>query len=466
MTRATKAPADEASWLRLERGHGETLRFALERSLRDAIREGALRAGVRLPSSRRLADQLGVSRGVTSDVYGQLEAQGFIVVTPRSAPVVADVAPRVEHPQGPLPDVPRAAAYDMEATTPDLTLFPARDWLAALTRAVRAVTARSLDYGDPRGDPGFRETLADHLGRSRGVVARPEQIVVVQGYRQGIDLLLRVLAARGARRIGVEDPSMQVQRQQLAASGLATVACAVDDEGASVAGVDADAVIVTPAHQLPAGVVLSGERRRAVLAWARVGRRLVVEDDYDAEFRYDREPVRALQGLEPDRVAYLGTISKSLAPALRLGWLIVPVELVDAATQAKLLLDAGSPVIDQLALRELIERGDYDRHIRRVRGVYQARRDRLAVALDRHLPGLPVAGVTAGLHVTVRLPPEIDDRRVADAAFEAGVDVSPLSKYAVERRDANGLVIGYGRIHASAIDRAVGILATAVARAG
>jgi GntR family transcriptional regulator/MocR family aminotransferase len=460
MTRASVAPIDGASWLRLDPRRGETLRAALERAVRDAIRDGALRAGVRLPSSRRLAEQVGVSRGVASDVYAQLEAQGFVVMRPRSAPVVAAVtAPRRRPPH--TEAAPRPPRFDMTPTTPDVTLFPTRQWLAALNHAVRRAPARALDYGDPHGDPDLRETLADHLGRTRGVIADPSQIVVVQGVAQGMDLLLRLLAARGARRIAVEDPSLARQHERIRALGLEPVGCDVDEDGIVVAGLDADAALVTPSHQFPTGVVLSGERRRELLAW----RGLVIEDDYDAEFRYDREPVRALQGLDPERVAYLGTASKSLAPALRLGWLVAPADLVEEAARIKLLLDVASPALDQLALRRLIESGDYDHHVRRVRAVYRGRRDRLSAALAAHLPALPVQGVAAGMHVLLRLPAGADDERIAQEAERVGVRVEPLSMYALRRPGAPGLVIGYGRVHESALEPAIAALAAVIRRA-
>jgi GntR family transcriptional regulator/MocR family aminotransferase len=455
--------SDEASWVHLDRGPGETLRAALERALREAIREGALRAGVRLPSSRRLAQQAGVSRGVASDVYAQLEAQGFVAMRPRSAPVVAAVSPPGRRPaRAPRATPARAPRFDMTPTTPDVTLFPMRQWLAALNRGARAAPAGALDYGEAQGNLRLRETLADHLGRTRGVIADPSRIVIVQGVAQGVDLLLRLLKARGRRRVAVEDPSLDRQHERIRALGLEVVGGPVDDEGIVVNGLEAEAAIVTPAHQFPTGVVLSGGRRRALLTWARERPRLVIEDDYDAEFRYGREPVRALQGLDPERVAYLGTASKALAPALRLGWLVAPSELAEDAERMKLLLDVCSPALDQLALCHLIESGDYDRHVRRVRAVYRARRDRLSAALAGRLPGLPVEGIAAGLHVLVRLPDGVDDAAIARRAALHGVRVEPLSSYALRRRGAAGLVIGYGRVHESALQPAVAALAAAI----
>jgi GntR family transcriptional regulator/MocR family aminotransferase len=452
---------EEARWLRLERRRGETLRAAVERMLREAIVSGALRPGVRMPSSRALAAHLGISRGVTTEAYSQLAAQGFLVGRTKSVPVVARVASaqpptiprRVEQPR------PR---FDLTPTTPDVTLFPRRRWLSALSEAMRAAPSAAFDYGDPRGEPELREALADQLGRTRGVVAAPEQIVIVNGAAQGIDLLARLLARRGARRVAVEDPSLDTQPKRLEANGLEPVAQPVDREGLLVDGLDADAVLVTPAHQFPTGAVLSGDRRRQLLEWARGRGALVVEDDYDAEFRYDRAPIRAMQGLDRSRVAYLGTTSKTLAPALRLAWAVVPEHLADEATEIKHLLDVCSPSIEQRALAHLIGTGEYERHIRRARTTYRRRRDALMTALHRYLPNLPVEGVAAGLHVLLRLPQMVDDEAVAVRAEQRGVRLAPLSRYTRARDRGSGLVIGYGRIHETSIPAAVRALATAL----
>jgi GntR family transcriptional regulator/MocR family aminotransferase len=454
---------DEPSWLTLERRAGETLRAALERALRDAIRAGALREGVRLPSSRVLARSLGVSRGVVRDAYGQLEAQGFLVVSPRVAPVVAAV-PRPDAPRRePVPAVapPR---YDLTPTTPDVTLFPLNRWLSTAQQIARRASVATLDYRGSRGERNLRETLADHLGRTRGVIAEPEQIVVVQGTAQAVDLVLRALLRRGASRVAVEDPSHTTNRARIRAFGLDVVGRPVDGAGMMVAGLDADAVLMTPAHQFPTGSVLSGERRRELLAWSRESGGLIVEDDYDAEFRYDREPVRALQGLAPQQVVQLGTVSKTLAPALRLGWLVAPPELVDEVERAKLLADIFSPTLDQLTLAEFIGRGHYDRHVRRARSVYRRRRDRLLAALERHLPELPVEGVAAGVHLLLGLPRGVSDTAVAGEAGHSGVAVAPLSAFRLKPASSGGLVIGYGRLHESAIGPATRTLAAAVHR--
>jgi GntR family transcriptional regulator/MocR family aminotransferase len=284
----------------------------------------------------------------------------------------------------------------------------------------------------------------------------------VQGTAQGVYLLLRVLFARGASRVAVEDPSHTTQHERIRAFGFELVPQPVDADGMAVAGLDADAVLVTPAHQFPLGSVLSGERRRDLLAWSRESAGLIIEDDYDAEFRYDREPVRALQGLAPEQVVQLGTISKTLAPALRLGWLVAPPELADDAVREKRLVDDFSPALDQLTLAELLTRGDYDRHVRRARAVYRTRRDRLLTALAKQLPELTIEGVAAGVHVLLRLPPGVSDRTIAEAASRARIAVPPLSAYRIRPGGDGGLVMGYGRLHEAAVNAATRALAKVI----
>jgi GntR family transcriptional regulator / MocR family aminotransferase len=462
MERATDVDVDEARWLTLEPREGETLRSALERTLRDAILSGALREGVRLPASRALAGALGVSRGVVSDAYGQLEGQGFLVVRSRAAPqVAAGVRGPVELPRHATSQQP-APRYDLTPTTPDVTLFPLNRWLAAVQTVARRAGPGLLDYRQSRGEPVLREALAAHLGRTRGVVADPEQIVIVQGTSQGVDLLLRLLVRRGARRLAVEDPSHTTQHARARALGLELRPQPVDREGMVVSGLEADAALVTPAHQFPTGSVLSGERRRGLIDWAHAGGGLILEDDYDSEFRYDREPVRALQGLAPGRVVQLGTVSKTLAPALRLGWVVAPADLAGEAAQAKALLDDFSPAVDQLALAELLERGDYDRHLRRARSVYRRRRDGLLEALERQLPELRVEGIAAGVHLVLRLPAGVSDVEVADGAKRARIRVPPLSAFRLEPSAEGGLVVGYGRLHETAVEPAAKALAAVV----
>jgi GntR family transcriptional regulator / MocR family aminotransferase len=454
---------DEASWIALEPEPGETLRAAVRRTLRDAIRAGALREGVRLPASRVLAQQLGVSRGVVSDAYAQLEAEGFLVIKERSAPLVTAVG-RPHAGRRPSQTPTPAPRYDLTPTTPDVTVFPLRRWLAAYQSAARRASSATFDYREPRGERALREVLADHLGRTRGVIADPSQIVVVQGTAQGIDLLLRCLKARGAGRIAVEDPSHTTQHERVRAHALELAAQPVDADGVVVDGLDADALLLTPAHQFPTGCVLSGERRRLLLRWAQSTDALLLEDDYDAEFRYDREPVRALQGLAADHVVQLGTVSKTLAPALRLGWLIAPDALVDDLERAKRLVDDFSPALDQLALAGLIASGEYDRHLRRARSVYRRRRDTLVSCLAAQLPELAVEGIAAGVHLLLRLPRGSDDAAIVAEAATAQIIVQPLSHSYVNATQERGLVIGYGRLHESAVEGAIKALARIVRR--
>jgi GntR family transcriptional regulator / MocR family aminotransferase len=455
---------DEASWIALDPRRRETLRAALRRALRDAIRAGALREGVRLPASRVLARQLGVSRGVVSDAYAQLEAEGFLIVAQRAAPVVASVAPRRPDPGPTEPPLPPAPRYDLTPTTPDVTVFPTRRWLAAYDRAARQASSATLDYRAPRGERALREVLADRLGRTRGVIADPDQIVVVQGTAQGADLLLRSLRARGATSIAVEDPSDTTQHERVRANALELVAQPVDSRGVVVDGLAADALLLTPAHQFPTGCVLSGDRRRSLVRWAVRSDALLIEDDYDAEFRYDREPVRALQGLATDHVVELGTVSKTLAPALRLGWVIAPHWLADDIERAKRLADGFSPALDQLALGRFIASGEYDRHLRRARATYRRRRDALVRSLTAHLPELPVEGVAAGVHLVLRLPPGCDDTAVVADAAKARILVEPLSRFCISITDQPGLVIGYGLLHETAADEVAQALARVVRR--
>ena len=441
---------------------GETLRRALERTLREAISIGVLRDGTRLPSSRALASVLGVSRGVVTDAYAQLEAQGFLTIAPRSVPVVAASPAAPARAQREQPATARQPRYDLTPTTPDVTLFPLREWLRASTKVSRNLRYETLDYRPTRGEPSLRDALAAHLGQTRGVLADPEQIVVVQGTAQGVYLVLRVLAGRGAARIAVEDPSHTTQHARVRALGLALVAQPVDEEGLVVDGLDTDAALVTPAHQFPTGAVLSGSRRRALLAWARRSGALIVEDDYDAEFRYDHEPVRALQGLAPTSVAHVGTVSKTLAPALRLGWVVAPDHLLDELEQAKRLADDFSPALDQLTLAELLWSGAYVRHLRRARAAYRGRRDRLVEALAREVPKLDVEGIAAGMHLVLRLPVGCDDSAVARCASEARIRVPALSSFRIEPAPRGGLVVGYGRLHDASIGPAVQALADAI----
>jgi GntR family transcriptional regulator/MocR family aminotransferase len=448
--------------VRLTRGGG-ALRAQLEGQLRDAVRSGRLAPGVALPSSRSLARELGVSRGVVVDAYAQLAAEGYLVSRQGAATRVSDAA-------SPAPGAAGAAAaeqlprFDFRPGGPDVSLFPRAAWLASLRRALRTAPHARLDYGDPRGAPELRLALARYLGRARGVVCDPERLIVTSGMAQGMALLARVLSEGGARSIGVEDPSSAPGRDQLSANGLRVVPVPVDADGMRVDVLEArgpDAAFVAPAHQFPLGVVLAPGRRAALLDWAARTGALVLEDDYDAEYRYDRVPVGAVQGLAPELVAYAGSVSKTLAPGLRLGWLVAPERLADAVVQAKARDDLGTPVVEQLALADFLERGELDRHLRRTRGIYRGRRDALVAALARELPDCEPAGVAAGLHLVVRLPAAADENAVLAHARARGVGLYGLSEHRIEPGPP-ALLLGYGRISEPAIDAAVTELAAAL----
>jgi GntR family transcriptional regulator/MocR family aminotransferase len=440
------------------------LRRQLATAIADAIRDGRLQPQSRLPSSRDLAAQLGVSRGVVTDAYSQLAAQGFLETRPRMAPlVVAGTAAEDDDPRVPAR---RAARYDFTSTTPDVTLFPRQDWRRALERAVRNAPDADFDYGDHHGSEALRAALAERLGRTRGVVTSPRRLVVVQGFAQGLDVVCATLVATGKRRLAIEDPALRDAVMTARQAGIDMIPVSVDGDGIDVAALTqtrADAVLVTPAHQFPTGVVLTPDRRRALLQWARATDALVIEDDYDAEFRHDGPPVGALQGLAPDHVVYIGSASKTLAPGLRLGWLALPQRLASIAADAKWWRDSGSPVLDQLALADLITTGAFDRSLRRALRSYRARRNILVSEIRRHLPQARLTGAAAGLHLVITLP-GVTEHALIHAALERGVRLEGVGSFRIaptpDDSDAT-LLLGYGRLAEPAIPNAVALLAEA-----
>ncbi|HUH81815.1 MAG TPA: PLP-dependent aminotransferase family protein [Solirubrobacteraceae bacterium] len=448
--------------LRLDRTGPRPLRAQLEEELRGAIRDGRLAADSRLPPTRSLAADLGVSRRLVVDSYAQLLAEGYLTARAGAGTFVAGGA--VSATAAPPAPAPRALRYDFFPGSPDLAGFPRRAWLRAQRTVLREAPDSALGYPDPRGAPELRRALAGHLRRVRGVAADESTVLVCAGAAQAVALLAGVLGA-GAE-VAVEDPGLPLHREILAAAGTVLAELPVDEHGARVEALERcypAAVLVTPAHQSPTGSALAADRRAALLTWARSRETLVIEDDYDAEFRYDRQPLGALQGLAPDRVAYMGTVSKTLAPALRLGWLVLPEPLMGAVAEHKRLADAGSPTLEQLALARLIESGDYDRHLRQARRRYRARRDALVAAVARHLPGARVTGVAAGLHAIVRLPHAVDGLALMQAAASRSVGVYPLGfGYLRPRPLDDGLVLGYANLAEPAIEEGVRLLALAL----
>jgi GntR family transcriptional regulator/MocR family aminotransferase len=442
--------------LTLDRDSGQRLCAQLEGQLRDAIRSGRLQAGERLPSSRELARLLGLSRGLVQDCYAQLQAEGYLVTRVGSATRVAACAQVPEASTAPAPDTCPHLVADFRHGVPDLTSFPVADWLWATREAARRMPTAELDYGDSRGSWVLREVVAGYLRRVRGAAADPARTVVCSGYAQGLSLALRALARAGASVVAYEDPGgPATARASAEAAGLTAVPVPVDEEGVDVRRLDATgarAVIVTPAHQWPTGVVLAPARRHALIEWAQRRDAYVIEDDYDAEFRYDREPVGALQGLAADRVISIGTVSKSLAPALRLGWLLSLPALLAAITDLKRIADRGSPTLDQLALARLIESGRYDRHLRRMRGVYAARRTALVSALAQHAPDVRLSGLAAGFHAVAHLPAGADEPTVIERSRARGVGLYGMSACRTSGTVIPPqLVLGFGHVTERAI---------------
>ena len=469
--------------LALDRGRGaEPLRSQLENRLREAIRSGRLRPGERLPSSRELARALGTSRGLVQECYGQLQAEGYLssrvgsatAVAARASAPPACLAGAVGSPgaegvrsvgtagvAGGLGFAPARARLmaDFRSGVPDLAGFPRGDWMWAQREACRTAPNEALDYGDPRGSPVLREVLAAYLRRVRAAAADPEHLVICTGFAQGLGLALRVLRRAGTRRVAIEDPGYDDAAQVAAWADVEVIRVPVDSGGVDVgrlAATGAQAVVLSPAHQWPTGVVLAAARRHALAAWAASTDAIIIEDDYDAEFRYDREPVGALQGLAPDRVIALGTVSKSLAPALRLGWLVCPPALTAAIAEEKEYGDRGSPVLDQLALARLIESGRFDRHLRRMRGVYAARRQALVAALAQHAPAVRLTGLAAGFHAVAHLPGPAAEKSVVAGAMVRSVGLYGMSTYRSSGADRPGqLVVGFGNLSERTIEAGI-----------
>lgn len=440
------------------------VRQGLADRVRDAVRDGRLAPGTRLPSSRRLAAELGLARNTVASVYGDLVAEGWLTARKGSGTLVAE---RVIHqPVRPLQDrgFTGHSGRDFYPGSPDLSTFPRTAWLKAARRAMTSAPDEAFGYGDPQGRPELRSALAGHLARERGVSVSPEHILICSGLSHGLEILSRVLVGRGAKDVAVESYGHSNYWNLLMAAGLDTQPLPLDGDGTNpVPSTDADAVLLMPAHQFPAGTALHRDRRAAVVEWARRTGGLVIENDYDGEFRYDRQAVGALQGLDPGCVVYLGTTSNTLAPGLRLAWMALPPALVDETVAAKGQFDTCG-VFDQLTLAEFMLAGAYDRHVRASRRRYRRRRDELVAALARHASSVRVTGAAAGLHAVLVLPPGTGVRTLQKAT-QYGLNVVDLSQYRhplAPLATADALVVGYGSLSddawAVALDSLVRIL--------
>ncbi|MHB9859603.1 MocR-like pyridoxine biosynthesis transcription factor PdxR [Streptomyces sp. YIM S03343] len=435
---------------------GPGLRRGLTDALREAVRTGRLRPGTRLPSSRTLAADLGIARNTVAEAYADLVAEGWLtarqgsgtrVATGLSAP--APGRPRPGSAASPThPRRPGRLPYDLVPGTPDLSAFPRTAWLKAARRALAAAPNEALGYGDPGGRPELRTALAGHLARVRGVRADPGNILVTAGFSQGLRILGTVLRARGVRTVAVESYGLDFHWNLLATTGLRVKPLPFDDLGTDtreLADMDVGAVLLTPAHQFPMGVPLHPDRRAAVVDWARRTGGVILEDDYDGEFRYDRQPIGALQGLAPGQVVHYGTASKSLAPGIRLAWAVLPPGLTEEARAVKGHADSCG-VFDQLTLAEFLTSGAYDRHVRAVRLRYRRRRDALVAALAEHAPEVRATGIAAGLHAVLRLPPGTEPSVVRAAVWQ-GLALHGLSRFRHPLAAPDGLdalVVGYG----------------------
>ncbi|HZA77963.1 MAG TPA: PLP-dependent aminotransferase family protein [Acidimicrobiales bacterium] len=455
--------------IELDRTRPRGLRAQIEDELREAIRSGRLAPGTPLPSTRALAADLDVTRGVVVAAYDQLLAEGYLASRPGSGTVVnatGGVRPAARRPR--RDDSP--VIVDFTPGLPDLDLFPRAAWLRVSRAALQSVPGPQLGYADPRGLPQLREAVADYLGRVRGVSTDADHVVICNGFGHGLSLVVRAFLDTGRDLVAVEDPGHDGPRTEIEWVGARYRGIEVDADGIVVDALrrsPARAVLLTPAHQFPTGAVLSPARRPELAAWAQDVDGYVVEDDYDAEYRYDRHPVGALQGVAPDRVVYGGTLSKSLAPGLRLGWLVVPPALLDPIVTGRHLVDHATSSFTQAAAAELLANGDLDRHLRRTRRIYRQRRDALVAALARWFPGATPSGIAAGLQVLVTLPPELDEAGVAQRALAAGVRVHPLGRYRVNRRSDRppALVLGYGQLTPEQIEHGIRLLAGASSQA-
>ncbi|MFF4345135.1 PLP-dependent aminotransferase family protein [Kitasatospora sp. NPDC001540] len=436
------------------RARGLGLRAALEDALRTAVRDGRLAAGTRLPSSRALAVDLGIARNTIAEAYTQLAAEGWLASRQGSGTVIAERGPQ-SAPAAPPPGLraPRPPAHNLRPGSPDLSRFPRGAWLAAARRALATAPHEAFGYGDPRGRIELRRALAAYLARARGVRTDPERLLICTGYLQGLGLLCAALREHGLTAVAVEEYGLPPQHAAITARGLALRPLPLDEGGArtdELARTDAGLAVLTPAHQFPTGVPLRASRRAAAVDWARQGGGYLLEDDYDGEFRYDRHAIGAMQALDPERVVYAGTAAKSLAPGLRLAWLALPAALVEPVARHKRLADLQSGALEQLTLAELIDSGDYDRHVRRSRHLLRRRRDRLVEVLAERAPAVRVTGLNAGLHAVLELPADgPDEDELLRRARQSGLALNTLGWHLAPGANPvpgrhPGLVIGYG----------------------
>jgi GntR family transcriptional regulator / MocR family aminotransferase len=444
----------------LDRSDRRGLSAQLQQQLRSAIQQGRLASGTVLPPSRTMARDLGVARSVVVAAYEHLATDGYLSGRQGSGTQVMPIAQTASGASSTITEP--TVEVRLLGGLPDPALFPRTEWLRHYRAALNDVPNQQLGYPGPLGTLQLREVLANYIARVRGVATTPDRMLITSGITQGVVLVARALRARGVQAIAVEDPCFGLHRQAIINAGLHVVPVPVDDDGLDVAKLlahNVGAVLVAPAHSYPTGTVLSAERRAALIKWADDVDGVIIEDDYDAEFRYDRAPIGALQGLSPRRVAYAGCASKTLTPALRLGWLAVPDWLANEMVRQKLLDDMGNTVLEQLALARFIESGGFARHLRRVRPIYRRRRDAALASIASSLPDAIPTGVAAGLHMYLRLPTSCDEAGLVESARNRGVLVEGASwNWSMPSEAPPALVVGYGAISESAIRDGLAIL--------
>ncbi|MFJ9004428.1 PLP-dependent aminotransferase family protein [Streptomyces canus] len=438
----------------------------VKRALRSAIRSGRVEVGTALPPSRQLAGDLGCSRWAVTEAYGQLVAEGYLEARSGSATRVRWSGDRDGGVERPVSRQAPEARFDLAPGLPDLRAFPRRRWADAVRAQVTNTAFTEFGYSPPGGHPRLRELLAEYLGRSRGVSTTAQDVTVCMSVTDGVRRVCRALRSQGITAVGCEEPGWTRLRQVIRAAGLEPVPVRTDGGGLRVDDLAGHsglrAVLAAPAHQFPLGTVLVPERRAALLDWARRVDGVVLEDDYDAEFRYDRRPVAALQGMDPSRVVLLKSLSKTLSPALGIGWLVAPSRWTDVLHRIDQTA-THPPVLDQLAFAALLESGGYDRHLRACRQRYRVRRDTLVRILAEQLPDAPVSGIAAGLHLILRLPAAVDSAAVVRAAAARSLSVADLAAYhATEDHVGHGLVLGYGNLADSMVEQAVQHLRAAI----
>jgi GntR family transcriptional regulator/MocR family aminotransferase len=443
------------------------LHVQLERQLRTAVQAGRLGANVRLPATRVLAGDLGISRGVVVAAYEQLTAEGYFVAHRGSGTSVAQLRHAI--PKAPVDEeaafTPR---FNFQPGVPDLTAFPRTAWLSSFRRALREMPAAMLGYPDHRGPAVTRRALASYLARSRATIGDAEQIVLCAGFTQALELIAQLFRARDIRRVAIENPGFGNLRRAFTRLGIATELVPVDEHGLRIERVlesKAEGIVVTPAHHYPTGASLATSRRIALLEWAERRNALIVEDDYDSELRFDRPPLGALQGLAPGRVIYVGTASKSLCPGLRLGWLLSPRDLSSELALLKRQNDGGAPTLEALAFGEFVRNGAFERHIRTMRSLFRMRHTTLTAALRKHLPALHVSGIPAGMHVLLSLPAGCDEAAIMADARKASINVLGTQQYwMTPGKRSPALVLGYGQLDEALVAEAVAQLAKVIAR--